>query len=111
MSLAIRLLKKLGSVYKKDMHLSQLSESINSRLSFTAQKYADSVDKYLLRLKGIEDQLIAAKEKITKNDLVIPALSRLPLEFEMIKIVILAIETPISMKDFRAQLLGAEGSI
>lgn len=29
----------------------------------------------------------------------------------MIKTVILARETPISLKDFRAQLLGAEGSI
>lgn len=76
----------------------------------TAQKGVDSVDK-LLRLQRIRDQLIVAGEKITKNDLVIAALSGLPTEFEMIKTVILARETPISLKIFRAQLLGVEGSI
>lgn len=40
----------------------------------TAQKNADSVDKYLLRLKAIKDQLVAIGERITKNDLVIVAL-------------------------------------
>ena len=65
-----------------------------------AQKGADSVDKYLLRLKAIKDQLVAAGEKIIENDLVIAALSGLPPEFEMIRTVILARDTPISMKDF-----------
>ncbi|KAM1241102.1 hypothetical protein ACFX2J_046339 [Malus domestica] len=77
----------------------------------TIQKGADSVDKYLLRLKGIRDQLVAAGEKVTENDLVIAALSGLPSEFETIRTVILARDTPISLTDFRAQLLGAEASI
>lgn len=75
------------------------------------QKGSDSVDKYLLRLKGIKDQLVVAGEMIIENDLVIAALSGLPLEFETIKIIILARDTPISMTDFRAQLLGAEATI
>ncbi|CAN6700355.1 unnamed protein product [Malus baccata var. baccata] len=74
-------------------------------------KGADSVDKYLLRLKVIKDQLIVAGERITENDVVIAALSGLPPKFEMIKTVILARDTPISMKDFRAQLIGVEGNI
>ncbi|KAB2613075.1 FK506-binding protein 5-like [Pyrus ussuriensis x Pyrus communis] len=77
----------------------------------TAQKGADFVDKYLLQLKAIKDQLVAAGEKIIENDLVIATLSGLPPEFEMIKTVILARDAPSSMKDFRAQLIGAEGSI
>lgn len=54
---------------------------------------------------------MVAGEKVTENDLVIVALSGLPSEFEMIRIIILARETSISMTDFRAQLLGAEASI
>ncbi|XP_050153876.1 uncharacterized protein LOC126628286 isoform X1 [Malus sylvestris] len=77
----------------------------------TIQKGADSVDKYLLRLKGIRDQLVAAGEKVTENDLVIAALSGLPSEFETIRTIILARDTPISLTDFRAQLLGAEASV
>ncbi|KAM1175312.1 hypothetical protein ACFX19_028331 [Malus domestica] len=77
----------------------------------TIQKEADSVDKYLLRLKGIRDQLVAAGEKVIENDLVIAALSGLPSEFETIRTVILARDTSISLIDFRAQLLGAEVSI
>lgn len=38
-------------------------------------------------------------------------LSRLPFNFEMIKKVILARETTMSLIDFRAQLIGAEISI
>lgn len=41
----------------------------------TAQIGTDYVDKYLLRLKRIKDQLVVAGEKITENDLVIAALS------------------------------------
>ncbi|XP_050131432.1 uncharacterized protein LOC126607750 [Malus sylvestris] len=62
----------------------------------TVQKGADYVNKYLLRLKVIKDQLVAARERITENDLVIAALSGLPLEFEMIRTVILARDTLMS---------------
>ncbi|CAN6708092.1 unnamed protein product [Malus baccata var. baccata] len=77
----------------------------------TIQKGADYVDKYLLWLKGIGDQLVAAGEKVTENDLVIAAFSGLPSEFETIRTIILARDTPISLTDFRAQLLRAEVSI
>ncbi|XP_050138269.1 uncharacterized protein LOC126614663 isoform X2 [Malus sylvestris] len=74
----------------------------------TIQKGSDNVDKFLLRLKTIKDKLIAAGEKITDNDLVIAALTGLPADFDTIRTVVLARDTPISLKEFRAQLLGAE---
>ncbi|KAM1454643.1 hypothetical protein EV1_004084 [Malus domestica] len=77
----------------------------------TAQKGGDSIDKFLLKLKAIRDQLISAGERVSENDLVIAVLTGLPQEFDMIRTVILARETPISLKDFRAQLLSAELTI
>ena len=77
----------------------------------TAQKGADSVDKFLLKLKAIRDQLISAGERISENDMVIAVLTGLPHDFDMIRTVILARETPISLKEFRAQLLSAELTI
>ncbi|XP_048439787.1 uncharacterized protein LOC125477062 [Pyrus x bretschneideri] len=71
----------------------------------TIQKGSDSMDKYLLRLKGFKDQLVVAGEKIIENDLVIAALSGLPPTSEMIKTIILARETSISMIDFNFWVL------
>nr|XP_028948143.1 uncharacterized protein LOC114820946 [Malus domestica] len=77
----------------------------------TAHKGGDSIDKFLLKLKAIRDQLISAGERVSENDLVIAVLTGLPQDFDMIRTVILARETPISLKDFRAQLLSAELTI
>ena len=77
----------------------------------TVQKGSDSINKYLLRLKAIRDQLLSAGERVTDNDLVITALSGLPPEFDMVKTVVLARETSIPLKDLRAQLIGAESAI
>ncbi|KAM2404193.1 hypothetical protein ACFXTH_031537 [Malus domestica] len=77
----------------------------------TIQKGGESVDRFLLQVKAIKDQLVSAGERITENDFLIDVLSGLPHEFEMIKTVILARDSPISYKDLRAQLLGAEANI
>ncbi|CAN6679963.1 unnamed protein product [Malus baccata var. baccata] len=77
----------------------------------TAKKGGDSIDKFMLKLKAIRDQLISAGERVSENDLVIVVLTGLPQEFDMIRTVILARDTPISLKDFRAQLLSAELTI
>ncbi|XP_050137264.1 uncharacterized protein LOC126613724 [Malus sylvestris] len=74
----------------------------------TIKKGSDSVEKYMLRLKALKDQLMAAGEVVSENDLIVAALAGLPAEFNMIRTVIVARETPISLKDFRAQLLAAE---
>lgn len=74
----------------------------------TVQKGGDSMDKYLLRIKSIRDQLIAAGEYISDTDVMIAALVGLPKEYATIRTVILARESTITMKEFRALLLGAE---
>ncbi|KAM2408030.1 hypothetical protein ACFX1X_027125 [Malus domestica] len=74
----------------------------------TIKKGSDSVEKYMLRLKALKDQLMAAGEVVSENDLIVAALAGLPAEFNMIRTVIVARETPISLKEFRAQLLAAE---
>ncbi|KAB2605030.1 hypothetical protein D8674_004747 [Pyrus ussuriensis x Pyrus communis] len=74
----------------------------------TIKKGSDSVEKYMLRIKVLKDQLLAAGEVVSENDLIVAALAGLPAEFNMIRTVIVARETPISLKEFRAQLLAAE---
>lgn len=61
-----------------------------------------TTDKYLLRLKAIKDQLQAAGEKVFDNNLIIAALTGLPSDYDMIRTVILARDTPITLKEFRA---------
>ncbi|KAM1065653.1 hypothetical protein FF2_020965 [Malus domestica] len=74
----------------------------------TIKKGSDSVEKYMLRFKVLKDQLLAVGEVVSENDLIVAALAGLPAEFNMIRTVIVARETPISLKEFRAQLLAAE---
>ncbi|KAB2595974.1 keratin [Pyrus ussuriensis x Pyrus communis] len=97
----------------KDRYLSVSSASVNHLKAelYTLQKGGDTIDKYFLRLKGIKDQLQAAGEKISDNDLIIAALSGLPPDYDTIRMVILARDTSISFKEFRVQLIGAEKTI
>ncbi|BBH06251.1 hypothetical protein Prudu_017841 [Prunus dulcis] len=74
----------------------------------TAQKGGDSIERFLLRLKHLRDQLNAAGIKISDDDFIITALNGLPPEYDIIKTVLIARDTPLSLKDFRAQLLAAE---
>ncbi|CAN6725999.1 unnamed protein product [Malus baccata var. baccata] len=77
----------------------------------TIQKGTDSIDKYLLRLKNIRDQLTAAGESVSDNDIMIDGLVGLPKEYGVIRTVILARESSLTLKEFRAQLLGVEREI
>ncbi|CAN6695551.1 unnamed protein product [Malus baccata var. baccata] len=74
----------------------------------TIKKGHESIEKYLLRLKSLKDQLLAAGERVSDNDLIVAALAGLPSEYNMIKTVIVAQESSITLKEFRAQLLSAE---
>ncbi|CAL2246117.1 unnamed protein product [Prunus armeniaca] len=74
----------------------------------TAQKGGDSIERFLLRLKHIRDQLRAADVLISDDDFVIAALNGLPPEYAIIKTVLIARDSPITLKDFCAQLLAAE---
>ncbi|CAL2260563.1 unnamed protein product [Prunus armeniaca] len=78
---------------------------------YTIHKGGDSIDKFLLRLKHIRDQLSTASIKLFDDDIIIAALNGLPPEFDIIKTVLVARDTPISLKDFRAYLLTAEKNI
>ncbi|XP_050124989.1 uncharacterized protein LOC126602198 isoform X1 [Malus sylvestris] len=77
----------------------------------TIQKGIDMIDKFLLRLKNIRDQLNAAGEFISDNDVIIHGLAGLPKVYAIIRTIILARESSITLKDFRAQLLGADKEI
>lgn len=48
----------------------------------------------------MKDKLTAAGEKITDYDVVIAALTGLPAKFDIIRTVILAQDTPITLKEF-----------
>ncbi|KAB2617403.1 hypothetical protein D8674_013272 [Pyrus ussuriensis x Pyrus communis] len=74
----------------------------------TVQKGGDSMDKYLLRIKSIKDQLMAVGEYISYNDVMIAALAGLPKEYATIKTVILGKDSNVTMKEFRGLLIGAE---
>ncbi|CAN6677579.1 unnamed protein product [Malus baccata var. baccata] len=74
----------------------------------TVQKGGDSMDKYLLKIKSIRDQLMAAGEYVSNNDVMIVALAGLPKEYATIQTVILARDSNVTMKEFRALLIGAE---
>ncbi|KAI5319029.1 hypothetical protein L3X38_038737 [Prunus dulcis] len=74
----------------------------------TAQKGGDSIERFLLRLKHIRDQLRAAAVHISDDDFVIAALNGLPPEYAIIKTLLIARDSPITLKEFRAQLLAAE---
>ncbi|CAL8176000.1 unnamed protein product [Prunus armeniaca] len=74
----------------------------------TTQKGGDSIERFLLRLKHIRDQLHSAGVKISDDDFVIAALKGLPQEYDIIKTVLIARDTSLSLRDFRAQLLVAE---
>lgn len=54
---------------------------------------------------------MSASEKLTDNDLMIIVLYGFTIDFEMIRIAILAKDSTMSLKDFRAHFLVAEGSI
>ncbi|BFG38711.1 hypothetical protein CerSpe_249850 [Prunus speciosa] len=74
----------------------------------TAKKSGDSIERFLLRLKHIRDQLNAVGIKVSDDDFVIVALNGLPTEYDIIKTVLIARDSLITLKDFRAQLLAAE---
>lgn len=69
------------------------------------------MDRYLLRIKSIKDQLTTAGEYISENDVIIFALVGLPKEYVIIRIVILARQSTIFMKEFKELLLGAENHL
>ncbi|KAM5550035.1 hypothetical protein ABKV19_001135 [Rosa sericea] len=77
----------------------------------TIKKGADSIDKYLLRIKHARDQLSSVGVNLIDEDIVVVTLNGLTDEYAMTKTVIRARDCPISLMDVRAQLLAAERDI
>lgn len=80
-----------------------ISKSIVNHLKtelHTIQKRSGTIDKYLLRLKHIRDQLSAAGEVVLDNDIMIAGLAGLPKEYGVIRTVILAKESTLTLKEF-----------
>lgn len=77
----------------------------------TIQNVINSIDKYLLQIKNIRDQLTDVGELVCDNDVIIAGLASLPKEYAIIRTVILAKDSTLTLKEFRAQLLGAEKEI
>ncbi|KAI5351984.1 hypothetical protein L3X38_004875 [Prunus dulcis] len=77
----------------------------------TAQKGTDTIEKFLLRLKHVRDQLAITRVSMSDDDLMIAALNGLLTKYDMIKTVLVARDTSISLKDFRSQLLATEQSV
>lgn len=67
----------------------------------TIKKGADSVERYLLRVKHARDQLSVVGVPLADEDIFVVTLNGFPDEYAMIKTMIRARETPISLKDFR----------
>lgn len=63
----------------------------------TTQKGADTIEKFLLRLKHVRDQLCIAGVSMSDDDLMIAALNGPPAEYDMIKTVLMACDTSISL--------------
>ncbi|CAN6725267.1 unnamed protein product [Malus baccata var. baccata] len=59
----------------------------------TIKKGADSIEKYLLMLKHLKDQLLVVGKSISDNDLIIATLAGLPSEYNMFKMVIVVRES------------------
>ncbi|XP_004305605.1 PREDICTED: uncharacterized protein LOC101308896 [Fragaria vesca subsp. vesca] len=72
---------------------------------------ADSIEKYILRIKHAKDQLSSVGVTMVDEDIIVVTLNGLPEEYSMIKTVIRARDDSISFKDLRAQLLAAERDI
>ncbi|CAL9007549.1 unnamed protein product, partial [Prunus brigantina] len=70
---------------------------IGSRIAREA--WLNLTDRYA---SHIRDQLHSAGVKISDDDFVIAALNGLPQEYDIIKTVLIARDTSISLKDFRA---------
>ncbi|KAB2614976.1 S2-RNase [Pyrus ussuriensis x Pyrus communis] len=66
-----------------DIYATVSRARINYKIELhTIKKGTDSIEKYLLRLKRLKDQLLAAGESISDNDLIVAALAGLPSDAE-----------------------------
>lgn len=92
----------IGCALIKRFSVFSLFLSLMKQLSMLLAIRLPAITKHLC------DQLHAAGTKIYDDDFIIAALNDLPPEYDMIKTISITCDTPISFKDFRAQLLAVE---
>lgn len=78
---------------------------------YNIRKGSDSIDKYLLRVKVICDQLAAVGVSMADEDIQVSVLNGLPSAYVTIKTIIRTKKTLISMQELRSLLLIAEDEI
>lgn len=104
------------STYKRDSLLSISRANINYlKIDMqTVKKGVDyTIDKYLTPVHYVCKRPVLSSVGVTlvDEDIVVVTLNGLPVEFAIIKTMIKARDTLISLKDFRAQLLATERDI
>lgn len=77
----------------------------------TIRKGGEGIEKYLQRVKSARDQLLSVGVVIPEEDIVIVILNGLPDEYSTVRTVVEGRETPITLRDLRAQLLAVERRI
>ncbi|XP_004300970.1 PREDICTED: uncharacterized protein LOC101292509 [Fragaria vesca subsp. vesca] len=77
----------------------------------TLRKGAETIEKYLQRVKNARDQLLSVGVTIPDEDIIIVILNGLPDEYSTVRTVIEGRENPVTLRDLRSQLLVAERRI
>lgn len=75
---------------------------------YTIQKGTDTINKYFERIKGITDQLATVGINIPNEEIIFIAANGLPSEYKVIKVMIKAQITSMSMNELRSFLLDEE---
>lgn len=75
------------------------------------RKGADSITKYLLKIKAGKDYLSGAGVYFVDEDIVIVAPNGLPLEYNTFRCVVRGRENVITLKEFRSQLVSKESIV
>lgn len=72
------------------------------------KKGSNTISQYLQRIKDARDHLSAADASFEDNDIVILALNGLPPEYNTFRCMVRGRESPLTLKEFRSQLLAEE---
>jgi hypothetical protein len=75
------------------------------------KKGSEPVSQYLQKIKDARDHLSAAGVLFEDDDIVILALNGLPSDYNTFRCMIRGRDTPLSLKDFRSQLLAEEATL
>lgn len=90
---------------ESDFHIMRLKSTLHN-----IRKGSDSIDKYLLRFKDVQNQLVVVGNKMSDDDMKTLILAGLPIEYGPTRQIIRG-EKDIGMEEMRSLLLSAEYEI